>query len=305
MLDIFSNPFVLLLAATLLMTGAMYLFVGRKKKNKNKKIEKVYNKKSEERKETLEQKIETSEDIKLEKKTQKEEDILEKPREFFEKIEETEIDAADKSKRISKVYVRKTQPKVELETSLKKDENLKYEEMSKRAEFVKTSKTISKLNRFKQENEGENEKQAQVNEEECKICNEIKSRINHSIRLSKSINSNNFDDLFASHITEHYMLMDIDRHLSKDIEERLYNRTAELIVNGESRVLDSGAQEKFNNLKNDKDKLRFMLEQNRLKNEDNMQSRVVNEDICADEYKLSARNIVLTDAILKRKKFRK
>ena len=288
---ILSNPLVLLLAASIIMMSLMFLFVGRKKKPK-KKIEKVVESKKE------------KEDKTSTEKTQKDDEYNEKLKQIsenFEKIEENDANNNAKSeKKVSKVYVRKQQNASNIET-VSQEEN-RYGGLSERAEFVKTSKTVSKFGGFKTEEQIKQELQQEVKEEieNCDVCKNVSSYFDHSRRISKSVKEEDFDNLFASHITEHYLNIDAERHLSKK-DESIFDRAEELIYNGESRALDADLQEVYNNLKSDKDKLQFWAEQNRKKMFQNEQDNKLEEQVLNDT-SLSLRTMVFSDALLKRKK---
>ncbi len=296
MVSLLSNPLILLLTAAVVMTAAMFLFVGRKKK-KPKKIEKAIETKKVEKKEGVtDASIETDEN----KKTQKDDDIIEKTDKNFEKIEEKEENSKTKLAKVSKVYVRRMADK----TAKTEEENdTKYEDLSNRAEFVKTSKKLSKFSSFKDEIKEEVAELVAEEIKDCEVCDEIKSRIDHSRRLKDSIKDDNFDNLFAGHITDHYMNINIEKHLTSKYED-LFKRSEELVANGLNRALDVESQKKYNEIKNDKDKLRYWLEQTRTDG----QSQPSNFQINANQTQnidLSLKNIMLTDAILKRRKTNK
>ncbi len=306
MFDIFSNPLIILLAATLIVTALMFLFVGRKKK-KNKKVEKVYDKETGEKKAEKIEKVEEIQKSDNEEKAQKTDDFDEKRSDLFEKVEENDENASKKEKKITKVYVRKIK-----ETNAKSvDESQvvdKYQQLSDRAEFVKTSKTVSKFGSFKTDEQlaaeaAANEASAEVKQEDCVICEEIKTRIDHSKRLSKIIKDGDFDNLFVSHITEHYLNVDPGRHLSSKIENDIFKRANELVENGTSRALDSESQIEYNKIKGDKEKLRFWFEQTVPVSSENIEEP--EDDFQLEANNFSLKNMLLAEALLKRKKMKK
>lgn len=296
---ILSNPLIVLLVLTVIMMSLMFLFVGRKKKTK--KVQKVFDKQEEKKSEDLS----VSEDNNVNKQTT--DDILDKPRDYVEKIVEDEKDSSLKDKKISKVYVRKINSNEKSEETKNNPAEEKYDELINRAEFVKKSKTISRLNRFKTENEIPSEIESENIDVETngniQFLSEKKSKFNQRRRLSEIIKSNNFDDLFASHIADAYLNIDSSRHLSKKFEQDVYKRSEELIQNGLSRALDPEKQEQFNSLKNDKDKLRLWLEESKMKA--NAVENSQNNNEVNYESSISMKNMILAEMLLKRKKYKK
>lgn len=296
MLNILSNPLVVLLAATLIITIGMFLFVGRKKKPK-KKIEKAIDKKNDENK------VVKSEEENIEK-TQKTDELSEKLAQINEKFnkvdENSENQSSKNEKKITKVYVRK--PSENINSSVENEQQAdKYDDLSGRAEFVSTSKKISKFEKFSSGAKLLNAEAQEFKEdiENCEVCHDLISHFDHSRRISKCVKDDNFDNLFASHITEHYLKIDAERHLTRN-EIDILKRADEVVENGQNRALDPESQEIYNNLKRDKDKLRFWLEQ-RKADEDFSENKEKNEM----SYKLpeiSLGSLIVSDAVLNRKK---
>jgi len=283
----------------------MFLFVGRKKKPK-KKIEKVIESKKEIK---IQEEVSEESNSQEREKTQIDKEYNEKIAQIdknFDKIEEVDANNEKSSeKKVTKIYVRKNQNKT-LNEDNKSSGNEIYEDLSQRAEFVKTSKSVSKFGGFKTHEEIEAEKK-QIEEsvkneiKDCDVCKEISTHFDHSRRISNSVKNDDFDNLFASHLSEHYMNIDAERHLSKK-NDNIFKRVEELIQNGETRALDPESQEVFNNLKNDKEKLRFWFEQNRLKNQQNelLQNEKQYEELYSEG--LSLKYMIMAEALLKRKK---
>lgn len=303
LLDLITNPLVVLFALAIIITVLMFIFVGRKKKNKQKKVEKVYdsNAKPDDKKTDNDESVDMIDDNQATTNSEADEYKDEKNIDGFDYVGDSGENL--KEKKVSKVYVRKSQEKKEEKNS---EDDSKYQKLSERAEFVKTSKHVSKLSNFRDESEAlEKEELTQEFKEEikdCDTCNELKSRFDRSRRLSKSIKDDNFDEMFASHITEHYMNIDTERHVSSSIEEDIFKRANQLVQNGETRALDSKSQVEYNNLKSDKDKLRYWLEHTNAREE--KQETTVQEDMenLKEEFNVSLRNLVLTESILKRKR---
>ena len=133
MANFLSNPLVILFAAAVIIVSLMFLFVGRKKKDKKKKVEKAIQPKTTEEKPQESNSEMPSEQKQSEEKVQVSDDFIENP----------EANSGNSNeKRVSKVYIRKSKES----SNLQEDENLeekKYNDLSDKAEFVKTSKTIS------------------------------------------------------------------------------------------------------------------------------------------------------------------
>jgi len=295
MIEFLTNPAIVLLVTAFIITSLLFLFVGKKKKPK--KIEKVIEpqKKAEDN-----QKTQKSEEINenIINNNQNEENLEEIV--GFDKVDEAVEDKNKKS--IKQVYIRKQKEINQSDESTNQEEQ-KYQELSERAEFVRTSKQISKLKGFGIESLEEHQEDIaqQVREDidNCKTCDEIKSRIDHSRRLSASIKNDNLDDLFVGHITEHYLKIDAERHLSKDIEQKIFERTNRLMTNVEMKIGSDNRISDYGDVKNDKDKLRSWLEQNK-NNYSNQEDFEDDEAYDVRESSLSLKNLVLADLILKR-----
>lgn len=296
MVNILSNPIVILLALTVIITACMFLFVGKKKKPKA-KVEKVVAKKTDEKKEDKNETAEIEKTQNSDKFNEKLAQIDEK----FDKVDEnTENTTLKNEKKISKVYVRKQKETAGFLSDDKTAED-KYDDLSNRAEFVLTTKKISKFERF-------SDSQAAINSEvdtlkndieNCEVCQDIVNHFDHSRRISDSVKNDNFDNLFASHITQHYLKIDAERHLSNNNID-VIKRVDEVIQNGQNRALDPENQEIYNNLKRDKDKLRFWLEQKRIDEESLNKEKI--DDVRCYVPTITLSSLVMSDAILNRKK---
>ena len=314
--DLLSNPLVILLAATIVVMSLMFLFVGRKKKSK-KKVEKVIENKKEEIKqdnndgEKIDKKETQASEEDLLKKVQINSDLIEIVDENNENNEENNKKSSkSKEKKITKVFVRREKNNYQVNEN-NNIEDTKYQELSERAEFVSTNKHVSKLNRFLSQEEievanTENEEQAN-NEVRVATENKPQTRIDHSRRLSISIKNDDFDTLFANHISERYMNIDAERHMANKSYEGLFERTDELLKNGETRALDAESQKIFNDLKSEKDKLRFWADINRHKSMQNLDIEGTTNKIIENrgEFSLSLNDIIYAEALLKRKKIKK
>ena len=308
MANFLSNPLVILFAAAVIIVSLMFLFVGRKKKDKKKKVEKAIQPK------TTEEKTQESNSEMPSEQKQSEEEKVQVSDDFIENPEANSGNSNEK--RVSKVYIRKSKES----SNLQEDENLeekKYNDLSDKAEFVKTSKTISKFsgfNKIEQTTEDFNQIKERVEQEiaDCEVCEEVRSRIDHSRRLSKSIKNDDFDSLFASHLTEHYLNIDFERHLSSTkTNDDLFNRTNEMLKNGETRALDSESQNIYNSLKTNKEKLQFWFNSQKANQNnsfafDEMMEKIEYNDSEYNEFSFTLKDLMIAESLLrKRKKIKK
>ncbi len=254
--------------------------------------------------------------------------------EKVEKLEDTEETKKEKKKlrrlkpEITKVYEKKElKPTDDSKTKILEEKSQKEEELLKSMQFVKSSKNIERLKPLTAAEIEEREKlrleqealafQAQqmqgVDFFEEKIDNEHKvaTHFDRTRRLSKMIKDDTFDDMFCSHISEKYMNMDdLEKHLRNcdEIHEKLFRRVAETIANSEAKVLidDNGKIDDEKAEANKKSLIesrkreelaRFMAESEEMSADEQYDI----EDFLQDDVDLSARNILIVDAILKRK----
>ncbi|MBE5755710.1 MAG: hypothetical protein E7341_03425 [Clostridiales bacterium] len=193
-----------------------------------------------------------------------------------------------RNSKVSHIYKRPATETVKETVSLGKESE--YD-----AEFVNVSKNVSRFKGLvaKEEELKELVNEAETNEfgfvtdkqEDCDFCESKTSHFDHSRRLSKFVKDQNFDGMFASHISDYYMNMDgYGRHLSVDDDRlgKLYEKADKTIQNSE-RKLSSGVVEKS-------------IIQSDI---ENMQEVVTDEELksIAD-----LRTVVITDSIMNRKK---
>ena len=151
-------------------------------------------------------------------------------------------------------------------------------------------------------------------EENCEICEKFVKHFDHSRRLSKMIQEDSFDDMLNAHISDKYLKMDSKRHLciGENFEEKLFDRALKTISNSEVKVLAEGEGEErpVERIRNDKDYMRQWLEQKRkyelsrfIENESEKVSVAEEEFVedVKDDIDLSSKNIIVVDAITKRK----
>ena len=214
---------------------------------------------------------------------------------------------------ITKVY-EKTEKKVEETKSEEYAPSISEDELLSKLQFVKSSNTVSKLTKFSSLEQKEQEmiEEALVEYEEYKPEN-IKStqHFDKTRRLSKCIECGSFDDMFCSHISEHYLNIDSSRHLKigADFEEKLYGRAAETLANSSAKV--------------DSDVPRETVSAEGLTRKESMKSWIENKkreelakfsivagnqpdhyivDCEHEDIDLSAKNLLVVDSILNRKR---
>ena len=220
---------------------------------------------------------------------------------------------------ITRVYEKKQlQSKVEKVDSVD-DKSAEEEELLKRMQFVKSSGKVSKLKPYVSEKIEENFEN--VVEEQPVFDNlvqeveELKTstHFDRTRRLSKMIKDDTFDDMFCSHISEKYMNMDdIEKHIRNcsEIQEKLYHRAAETMANSEVKVSINDDGKVNENI--DRIGLKSVVEEKKreaLANfmfaageyKESVEADYDYEDIVSGEVDLSARNILVVDALLKRK----
>lgn len=258
-----------------------------------------------------------------------------------ENIEKTEIETektnkSNKKKKlkrlkpeITKVYEKKQlQTTSESMTKILEEKNSKEEEILKSMQFVKSSNNVAKLKPLtaseieareakileaemqKFENADNNLQEADFFNE--KLDDSLKSsHFDRTRRLSKMIKNNELDDLFCSHISEKYMKMDdIQKHLRNcdEIQEKLFHRVAETLANSEMKVsVDDNGNVKDQDSKESKLAMqeskrrellaKFMTETS----QEEIQAECDVDELMQEEIDLSAKNILVVDAILKRK----
>lgn len=302
-----SHPILVLIVCTAIIFVFMFATVKVPKKKSEKKDNKVAEKN--------EKKTETVSDDKKDKvqiKTETEiaQDESETKTKLFKK---KNLKKAKEKPVISQVFERTEKKQVLVEPETKNDEV--ESDLQKRAEFVNTSKKISKFSGLKNIEDVHDEEISDIDsilqeyDENCEVCKEIASHFDHSRRLSKFIKEGSFDDMFASHISDHYMNIDSGRHLKlEDIEKRLYDRTLKTLSNSEVKVLSDDEDKPSEKLRNDKDYMKSWLEERRreeyAKIIESQEDSHVNEYAIDDvgDVSISAKNLIIADALLKRKK---
>ena len=212
--------------------------------------------------------------------------------------------------------MQKKEEKSEKLSDLKEKEE---QELLKKMQFVKTSKTVSRLKPYTIDelNEKLNEEN-NVNTHEVEDVQSMVSEVEKSThfdrtrRLSKMIKEDMFDDMFCSHISEKYMNMDaIEKHIQNcdEIQNKLFERAAKTIAYSNSKVSIS-EDGKINQI-NNRDNLKSIIEEKRREElakmmiDSNQENKYISEDELIDnihdDFDLSARNVLIVDSILNRK----
>lgn len=251
-------------------------------------------------------------------------------------IEQTEVDIEKTNKSREKKRLKKLKPEItkvyeqkQLQTTdesmnkILEEKNSKEEEILKSMQFVKSSGNVSKLKPLTA---------SEIEARETKILEELKnfssvsetdffnqkvddslksSHFDRTRRLSKMIKNEELDDLFCSHISEKYMKMDdIQKHLRNcdEIQEKLFHRVAETLANSEMKVSVDGNGNV--NDQEDKESMIVMRESKRREllakfmtesSQEEIRAECDVDELMQEEIDLSAKNILVVDAILKRK----
>ncbi len=164
------------------------------------------------------------------------EKIEEKPAEEETKKEKK----ADKKPKIVQIY--KREQKTESGEIKQKTHDPIYD---RNVEFINTSKNIAKFKSFAEETQTEEEIKdtdeygfVQDVQEDCEFCEAKTKHFDHSRRLSRAIQEDNFDSLFDSHLSEKYMNINSDRHLKLDekFQSNLFGRTEQMMADSFSKL---------------------------------------------------------------------
>ena len=158
----------------------------------------------------------------------------------IEQEEKKEVETEGKAKKQDKkpkiVQVFKREPATQ-EVKTEKNDPI----YDRNVEFVNTSKNIAKFKSFKEEEKPQenNEKNDEFGfvtdkQEDCEYCEDHVKHFDHSRRLSKYINDDD-DKMFGSHISDHYLNINVNRHLNVD-ESKIFARTDSMMDNTETRV---------------------------------------------------------------------
>ena len=227
--------------------------------------------------------------------------------------EEKKTEKKDKKPSVVRVY----EPQKDDGTSQKSQtESL---DDDREVEFVKTSANVSKFKSFKNKSKETEKNESNVDEfgfvqekqDDCELCETGVKHFDHSRRLSKIIKDDSFDDMFASHISDGYMNINVDRHLSvgEDFEQSLYSRASKTLSNSDSKVLIDPSDDNFE-VKNDRDYMKSWLEDRRrseyantLSSEDEDENSDIN--VSEKTRLVDAKTLLVSDAVFKRKKWHK
>ena len=298
-----QNPLFLL--ALVLIVLAFLAKIISKPNKKKKVVEKVVEAKTEPIAEPVEQETVVQTETAQEEVKKKEKKKLKRLKPEITKVfEKKELQPTDDSK--NKIFEEKSQ---------------KEEEILKSMQFVKSSKNVERLKPLTASEIEERERirleqeiLAQQEQQQIDILEEkvdLKNKSTHfdrTRRLSKMIKEDTFDDMFCSHISEKYMNMDdLEKHLKncKEMQNNLFNRVAETIVNSEIRLTnDVNGNNNERNLQLDelekrrREQVSKFLEEMK---ESSEEQEYDFDELVEEDVDLSARNILIVDAILKRK----
>ena len=324
-----SNPFALLAVGVVIVFVLMFIFVKPdKKKSKSKKAKVEPVKKAEESSQKKEEteKPETAETTAVKKETDEAQETQETSAE--ELPDKTDEDSADGNVIVTKKKVKKVKSKPEITQVYQRTEKKEVveekteetgvsDELLGKAQFVNTSKKVSRFAGFSTEKSDDAKNDELVSDEfvqyvaeDCEDCKRIVTHFDHSRRLSKIIKDNSFDQMFMEHLTDHYLNMDFSKHL-RDIDEKIYEKASEMLSNSDAKVLveTSDSNIPAEQIKNDKEFMRQWLETRKAQERDALLGRVDNselideatEKMIANDVKITAKNLIVGSAIMNRK----
>ena len=315
-----SNPFALLAVGVVIVFILMFVFVrpDKKKSKSSKSTDKKQESTTKQEKTDDGEKEKTEKDDNLEKQTIEASDDDKTADELSTAKTKKKVKKAKIKPEITQVYQRTEKKQV---TEEQKTDDGISEEMLGKAQFVNTSKKVSKFAGFKEDVVQEQiSDDGLISEEmsrdiagDCDDCKRIIKHFDHSRRLSKIIKEDSFDQMFMEHLTEHYMNIDVDRHL-RDIDEKIYERASELLSNSDTKVLveDDSADIPVQQIKNDKDFMKSWLETRRMQERANLISSAKEEyeEIALDrmatrDVNINAKNLVVASVVMNRKSLRR
>lgn len=304
-----SNPLLALLIGVVVVFVFMFIFVKppKGKKGKQKKDEKqvVDKKQDDDKSEKVSDKTDKSETDSSNVKKKK------------------HLHKAKQKPEIVQIYKRTTSSSLKKDDA-EKEENTSFDDdLEKRAQFVKTTNKISKfiglsdvVNEEQQLEEMEFvEPQIQAIEEDCDLCKKKIKHFDHSRRLSKMVKEETFDDMLDAHISDKYMNINTGRHLklSSDFEKKLYDRALSTLCNSDAKVIVGSDDNNVpaEQVKNDKDYMKKWLDDRKQEEylkmiikSGNSDNDELSEEFINDvktDIDLSPKNVVVVDAVLKRK----
>jgi hypothetical protein len=325
-----SNPLFILLDILIVMLVIIKLFFPSAKKSKEKNAnqdEKI------EKSEKIKQKPDKSEPPKVEPEKPEEKQGLEQKSEPAAEQKEEKQKKTQGKATVSKVY-EKVEEKEKTEEQKESQPEISEEELLKKHQFVKTSKKVSKLvksdgaradeqqdanlNETGETNESDEHANQDVHAHAIEEISKAKhGHFDRSRRLSRCVKDDNFDEMFSSHISDHYLNINVDRHLKVDDEftSSLYDRASKTLANSGVKVItkddhSSGVAQKIGS---DKDSMRSWLEDRRREELAKMMLNASaqdesNENVSTnknDDLNLTAKNLVVAEMIMNRKKISK
>lgn len=270
-----SNPLIMIFIVSLVVLVLLYFYLKTLSVKTKKKEEKIKEDKQDDSNKTVE--ISTEEQV--EKKDE--------PKEEQEEIESV-VGRGGKKSRVTRIY-RRDLPKPAINEEISKDEKLADLD----AEFVDVSKNVSKFKTLKEEDFSDNKVESKVDEfgfvsdtkEDCDFCKDKVKHFDHSRRLSKFIKEDNFDDMFASHLSSYTdRIEDIDKHLNISDESlnKLYDKASKTIDNSKRKIVSDVIKESIN------DSI-----------EEHNENVVSNEEL---QTKIDLKTMLIADTIMNRKK---
>ena len=317
-----SNPFALLAVGVVVVFVLMFIFVRPdKKKSKKTKVEPVKKAEKTPEKQEVTEKTETTDaDATAKKETDESQETHELPDESKDEnvvVTKKKVKKTKTKPEITQVYQRTERKQVHEENN---EESGISDELLEKAQFVNTSKKVSRFAGFSTEKSDAANNDELVSDEfvqevaeDCDDCKRIVTHFDHSRRLSKIIQDNSFDQMFMEHLTDHYLNMDFSKHL-RDIDERIFERASTMLSNSDTKVLVESADSDVpvEQIKNDKEFMRQWLETRRAQERAALMGKIDNseafdettEKMITNDVKITAKNLIVGSAIMNRKSLR-
>ena len=315
-----SNPLFLIVIVLLFMLMFVMLFLRVKSKN---------TKQAEEKKE--DKKVDEKQPEELNEEPQKNTEQTEEPQVLtLKRKKDKKLKKTKEKPSVERIFAKQRQEAKEEKSKSKDDLKYSEEEFLKDRQFVKTSKSVSKLAKIEKQPEevvkegtaNEDKPIIQYSEKTSRSTRKTLARQKHghfdrSRRLKRCIDTNDFDDMFCSHISEDYSNFDVDSHLRKTeiITDSLYKRASQTLANSAVKILgdEEDEHEVSGQIRSNKESMKIWLEEKRREelskliirdNEDNNDEDVVVRDEF-DDISLDAKNLLVVDSIMNRKSLKR
>lgn len=311
-----SNPLLFVTIIAVIVFLLLFLVI-KYSRTQPKKVEKMSSKEPEKKETTTSgeaSKSEVSEKTSKDKPAEKTEETAKGPAETIK--QKKKLKKAKRS--VEQVFKRD----VKTGQTVVNDEvksSISEEELLSKMGFVTSTKKVSKLVKLPEDSKIATEVFIEHPPEEEMIPEEVKhdkdncKYFNKSRRLSKFVEENNFDEMFAEHLSEHYLNIDISKHLdvSEETTNKLYERASKTLANSDVRIISDedsdkisirGNKELTESFKEDKRREIFAdLIESRSEKQDTSEILTIDDNSLDDDIKLDSKTVLVADALLNRK----